>query len=633
MEDRQALPKLAELWTEPEPEDLRCCKCSDSFEQDVLVRTFQIQSREYNNVGADRTCSRYIEAPKFRIALFNRHQRCQNGVRYLAVSHVWDRTVSGAHLQGRHTPLETEARDLIIDSLDRIAAGLHGEIDEGMEIWYDYISVPQWENRFKAQIIRAIPVIFYQAEFTLIHLDDIGGEQLELLRNGETQKDRLAGITGICNAKWFKRVWTVMEYVRSRNIRVMNSHGQLMSGVTDATFLEMYQAWDKEVANAPSVHHVEAVAEMGKNIVPWNLGPLGIGHAAKVLDFGLAFSLLSRRGCASMGDFFEALLGIVKGKIDEPLSTDPEKAIVQIAVSCLKAGDYSPLLMMPRSSGGINRNWYATVYHKDAMASLFERCGYFDVLAFGLGPLSGYPTYHSESVFWPNLRLKLEVIGRVVFAMTDTTCAHSLWCFILLAQTALTFIGPNPKEFIRTIGSRLYNLCDDDIEEILSDEEKCSRVHEILTQWYNKQHSTLFDGERTETGKRLASLLGLDRIHPESHPVVSPIQFMSEHGGTLHNGNSGNLVAVRCPKCNGTYVYRAAIYRAPSEIHGSIAYRLAGVLHQGRLNETLGVLVKDGDIVGRLIWASRACDCRHAEMVDISLRDLPMQEPRDNENI
>ncbi|KAF2111331.1 hypothetical protein BDV96DRAFT_581988 [Lophiotrema nucula] len=499
-----------------------------------------------------------------------------------------------------------------------------------MEIWYDYISVPQWEKPLKERIISAITRVFYNAHFTLVHLSDIDDNTIKLLRHGGTQEDRIRGVTGICNAKWFSRVWTVMELIRSQNPRVMNSHYRIVERVRDVFLDEVNDVWNSELVASGNVHELESLAQMGKNIVPWNLGPLRISHIAKVVDFGTAFTLLSRRGCASDSDFFEALLGIVRPRrVEGKLSSDPAQAMRQIAVSCLEMGDYSPLLMMSRSyNGGDNHTFYSTSAHRNGAAHLLERCGYLDVMTYALGPLEGFPTHHAESEFRPGLRLKLEIIGKVTFAMTDTTRLFQPWLFLIIARTVLNFTGPNVDQFVRTIGSRLYNLCNEDVEEVLSDKDAWARIHEILYQWYNKTGTSHNDEERFPSGQTLAGLIGLDRIRTRSHRLVSAMDWMGEHGGTLHGANAGNLIAARCLGCHETFVYRAAFLRPPSEVYGSMAYRLAGVLHQGRSNESLGILVKDTEIVGRLVWASRACECRLTEKVDISLHDLPKRRPR-----
>lgn len=67
----------------------------------------------------------------------------------------------------------------------------------------------------------------------------------------------------------------------------------------------MKEVWDREVEAEGNVHNIENLAQMGRNIVPWNLGGLSDGHALKILDFRSAFSFLSRGGCRSIGDLFK----------------------------------------------------------------------------------------------------------------------------------------------------------------------------------------------------------------------------------------------------------------------------------------------------------------------------------------
>jgi hypothetical protein len=418
-------------------------------------------------------------------------------------------TVFAANYQGRGNPTltqQTQVRNCIVDAVEKISAGLRAEVDEEVEMWFDYLSVPQWERPSKERIISVVPDIFHDAEFTLIILEDVDNDTLNLLRHGRTRTERIAGVTGVCNAKWFKRVWTAMEYVRSRNIRIMDGHYRVMAGVGFSLLAEVHEVWNKEVALGPSVQHIEKLADMGNNIVPWNLGSLEHSHALKVLDFGFAFGLLARRGCLDVRDFFTALLGLVKGQPKQPLSqdphTDPKKAyndLLQIAVSCMEAGDYSPVLMMPRTvANGSAGSWYATDGHREDMANLFQRCGYNDVVAYGIGPLTGFPTYHSESKFdteHGSMRLKLDQLGLVTFAMSDSTTAYPRWQFLTVAQTVLTFTGPQVEKFVRTICSRLFNIDDDSVGDILTDTNACREIHGILVKWYNKVHENLWDDD------------------------------------------------------------------------------------------------------------------------------------------
>ncbi|KAF2253855.1 hypothetical protein BU26DRAFT_561123 [Trematosphaeria pertusa] len=590
---------------------------AELFGDEALIRTFRLQPQA-SSAETDGF-SKKISNLSQHIVTFDRHKQCQTQFNYIAISHVWDPTISDAHVQGPTTPFKTKARNHIFEALERLITGIGGIIDEDTEIWYDYISVPQWENDLKVRILGAIPDIFYDADFTLVDLDDVTDDAISLLRHGKTTEDRIAGVTGVCNAKWFKRVWTVMEYVRSRNVKGMNQEGRIFDEVV--LLGEVLGVWEEERRKVGSVQELEALAQMGKNIVPWNLGRLTEGRALKRLDFGNAFNLLSRRGCRSSRDFFHALLGIVKADLKEPLKDDPVQAMLQIATSCMEAGDYSPLLMVPRSE----------IEYTSNAPDLFHKCGYTDVLAFGLGIQTGFPTFHSESSFGTDKsHLKLEQIGLVTYASTYTLGHAPIYSFLQIARTVLSHTGPDLEQFVTTIGARLYNFHDDDVADVLSDKEKTGRLQGILTQWYNKTQCCLFEQMRLDTVQAVADLLGVTAILPKTHDVVSPLGFIYEHGGTLHNGNPGSIIAARCPGCHETFFYRAGLYGSPANVRGSVAYRIAGLRHDGAREDGLGILVKDGVITGRLIWASRACECRHPEMVDVSLRNLPMRMPRDD---
>jgi hypothetical protein len=86
-------------------------------------------------------------------------------------------------------------RNCIVDAVERISAGLRAEVDEEVEVWFDYLSVPQWDRPSKERIISVIPDIFHDAEFTLILLEDVDNHTLNLLRHGQTQTERIAGVT------------------------------------------------------------------------------------------------------------------------------------------------------------------------------------------------------------------------------------------------------------------------------------------------------------------------------------------------------------------------------------------------------------------------------------------------------
>lgn len=139
-----------------------------------------------------------------------------------------------------------EARRLAYEIPLRIYREITDGIGERIELWHDYISVPQWELELKMNILPRIPEIFKKARFTLVYMHDVSGESVDMLQSGSSPEERLEGAIRVCNSVWFSRVWTAMEYIRSHELRVMIKNEELVDGARQHhdLFLEnMRRAW------------------------------------------------------------------------------------------------------------------------------------------------------------------------------------------------------------------------------------------------------------------------------------------------------------------------------------------------------------------------------------------------------
>ncbi len=106
-----------------------------------------------------------------------------------------------------------------------------------------------------------------------------------------------------------------MEFIRSRKIGVLLKEGHIEEHANEVFILSMMDVWNEERQNFKTVQDLENFAEIGKNIVPWNLGHLTAARQIGKIDFTVAFNLLSRRRCYSDRDFLHALLGIVRADL------------------------------------------------------------------------------------------------------------------------------------------------------------------------------------------------------------------------------------------------------------------------------------------------------------------------------
>ncbi|KAJ4296474.1 hypothetical protein N0V90_006519 [Kalmusia sp. IMI 367209] len=619
MDRAEGLPGLDRLWTNGHTKDPCCFVCAQSIGNEVLVRTFRALRKDSTK---DRPhCSRVISGGNYDLFLFDRHHRCCTNRTIIAISHVWDRGVSDAHHKGSAATkaLQLQVSKIIFDSLERISSGLSSYLEEGLEMWYDYVSVPQWEDDVKIAIMRAIPDIFHNAFFTLVYLHDVGIGAVNLLRYGESTRERIKGITQICNARWFSRVWTTMEFIRSSGVKVMMKEGTLIEDAPQVFIGKMNEVWNEERKNFNTVQDLERFAEIGKNIVPWNLGLLTTAKAQGTVDMAFAFVTLARRGCYSDRDFFHALLGIVKADLmGVNFKENPKEAMLQIAIACMQAGDYSPLLFNPR----------AAAINEANLPPILKISGHLDVLAFGLGNRHGFPEYQSDSTFsTTGCNIKLECIGKVTFASQMHHLSKKPICrFLQCAMFTLDHTGPDLPQFVQTVAGRIYNFHKLDIDNLLGDFITCRKIQVILNDWYDS--TTRFAIIHLEAAQRLADLMGLTRILPNTHRLTTPMGYLDEHGGGIHGYSSASLIAARCPGCHESSVYQVGLHRPPTQVRGSTAYRITGVHYEFAKPDGAGILVKNGVIVGRLLWATRACECRIAETINVRLENLPMRIPR-----
>lgn len=186
----------------------------------------------------------------------------------------------------------------------------------------------------------------------MVHLEDVTPTMIDKFLHGPGDAARLEGMLGICNAKWNSRVWTAMEYIRSAHIRVMDASLQLRGHHESPQVYQgrLNQFWVEQIAkHGGDVKALEARLDIGRNIMPWNLGPMSQCRAnSKNRNFGLAFALLCRRGCRDENDFLYALQGIITGHSVTGLDgSNWDEMYLRLARRCLDEGDYTPLLMTP----------------------------------------------------------------------------------------------------------------------------------------------------------------------------------------------------------------------------------------------------------------------------------------------
>lgn len=597
-------PPLETIWCEEGLDALKCCACGEKIHPKPLVRTFSLGPKA---VDAARKPTKEIAALGRTILIYDRHLECSYSVSYVAVSHVWNATLSKVQNRDGTAAEAEKARSLALASPMLIFDGMSDDLRAGHEMWHDYISVPQWQQDVKQRILGHVATIFQQAAFTLVHLHDVSRGLVQQIRSENSLHERADGVARICNAVWFSRVWTAMEYVRSRETRTMLKDYKLCDGVDDVFLNELHEAWQDIARERGNVHEAEKLARHG--LLPWQLGPLLELKSQSRPSFAEAFSMLSKRGCRSDEDFFHALGGILEVEWETQSGYDGyRETCLLFARKCLAKGDYTPLLM--------SREPFDDDPGRIGM-------GYHDMEMWSLGTLECAPPSNLCGLSlspWGNAVLKAEKIGTLcLIKKLPFRDLHPGPLFSRIARMVIDFTGPDVREFVATIGMRLYGQNTEEIHRRLSKEGRYSFLEAKLVQRFNSQVG-LIPWDETD---QIAYAMGLSTAVLGSCGGLPPMRYLRAQGGLMHLGLRGALLAITCPSCLGTFIFRAALYAPPSEMQGAVAYRIPGLKFSLTPKDGIAVIVKNGRMVGRMVWATPACSCRIVEEVDVQLDDLP----------
>ena len=485
---------LNALWAEIDVNNLKCCQCGSQIDLHYgLARTFCLRSHCVTESQLHFR-SGIIEVPTLddQVLLYHRHMDCLcQSTEYVAISHVWHRDVADfQYNKEMSTVLVSDVARIIRDIPARVCQGVMKGLGKRFEIWHDYISVPQWHDDAKWGLIQAIPRIFKKAVLTTAYLSDLDAASINAMRKGNSVFERCRGISSVCNAKWFSRVWTAMEYTQSHRIRFMTKDFVLLikafhdRSEHNNLFKEIGLRWSAEIGEEGCATTTEAMVGMGYNLVPWQLGSLGLVRShnknGNRIPFAIAHELLARRCVTCPRDFFHGLLGILQtDQSERDISEDMSEALLQVARSCLKDGDLSPLFMVPAAAQGLVDEKKVQSY------------GYNDLDTFALGPEERIPRYSEVKLNFPsgNPIIKAERIGTIRRIVRENWCKNVRTTFLILVRLTMEVTGVDVDSFVATLGGRLYGQETRKIFDRLSEEGRRSLLESRL----NILCDTLFD--------------------------------------------------------------------------------------------------------------------------------------------
>ncbi|KAF5236108.1 hypothetical protein FAUST_6718 [Fusarium austroamericanum] len=612
MDEQKAKELLQTLWHEPAPKDLECLLCGKSFTFGALIRTFRIEPCGPHDPGY----SIIVPTSRGDIVFFDRHMDCirSHKTPFVAVSHVWDPIISKVQQQQNTDGDAAEATRRALEISVKICDALKGAGHVDVELWLDYLSVPQWSTDLRDNILQIMHNLYNTADTTILYLKDVPPAVVECLYQDNRSEERVRSVVSICNSTYFKRVWTAMEFIRSGRVRMMVGDYTYLADLDDPAFLSrLHSIWNEEARHYKVVQFLEQKMNMGKNQVPWSLGALSVAKRLKRFNFAFGTVLLCKRGCRDRIDFLHALSGIVPTQSTILPGSNFKAEYYKIAWSCLKARDMSPLLITP-VMGAIERRG----------PRHWSEFGYEDVFTWSLQDETHPLSIGHEIHFNDNdqlVSMKLQTIGTVsvirrAFAEEQPFLSRS---FSYGAKLALEFDGPDVKDFLLAL-ERIYGSVATTSLADLEDKCQLNHLQEVLNGIYNRSHLPRWPIEDENNIEWLANILQLSNVrtgHSQSILAANNAFF-----GTIHCSPYDYVVGITCSGCLRTFAHKVGSFVLPTELQYAKAYRFPGLKYRVSLENGVGILVKNGKIVGRMIWATPACQCKITKTVTLGLPEF-----------
>ncbi|KAH8602952.1 hypothetical protein B0O99DRAFT_16684 [Bisporella sp. PMI_857] len=568
------------------------------------------------------------------IRVYNRHFTCLKnaGIVYVPVSHAWHQAVADAH----ESRLENdEAIRLVFEAPIRTLLAASSKYGLDVEIWHDYISVPQWQKEAQQLLLQTISQIFNYAPHALFHWDDVSIKDLNVVETSSSDDEMLDTATKILHSRWFDRMWVVLEYVQSGEIYIVTKEYSV-SPETAAWYITYIESSMAETIELHGETRFDEVLKKGfrwplyrawHDMERWKKRP------PKLRTLGDAIYMISERQCRAYHDRFVALGGFVGNQInfETPILGSPIDIYFSLSWRALLSGDYTPLLLTPDPKELVapQAAWLRghTMMCNDLwdLGMSFRRASHEVIIRDG----KVMPQFESVGV----------VEEHEFFSFSGATPQ----LFHHVASKIVRCSGTCPKRFEQAIArifpsnkwkARSKQLQDFEqpksamlasvtslIKRVqgnrhlsdgfrIPDADVLSRLGQLLEKYYICVYN---DG--SEIGIELATLisdhLGLNNIEDFQ---FSRIKLAASEAG-WYGDNIESLLRVSCKTCAQRSLFRATMWEAPRSL--AQVYRIPGLVYEETIPEGVGLVVSQGRIIGRMAYGMPACSCHKMELVEL----------------
>ncbi|TAQ89094.1 hypothetical protein B7494_g2568 [Chlorociboria aeruginascens] len=608
------LPPLKTIWAESYI-DTKCEECEGFFIVDAPIRTISLSRSKPGSHTSREPPS--ITIGEDTIVFHNRHLGCiRSEGTFIAVSHAWHSVVSIAHTSRISTP---EAVYRVYDTPIQVLRAAAQRWGPDIEIWHDYVSVPQWSYEVQQNLLILLPLIFEWGSRTLVHLQDIPKSVVLRMQNGATCEERLRGAMSVMQSAWYSRVWTSLEMMRSSIAHLVTTENEIFATTDDLFYSKMDAIFRDAIEREGDLIAAEKLAgDFGYLPVPDYIrfprksNALMNSRKRHRISLGHAYDILERLQCTVPHDKFIALFGLTGLRVPGGrVERGDIEACTQLALTCLEAGDFSPLLLCrAKDEQELPQMKWLKGYKTN--------CGHTWQLGDQIGSASYRPIVNNGGI-----TLKLKAVGTICFASKVGQMylkgEKAFEAFSEIVKFSFGVTGRSEVDFIRTVGTQYYGIDAQPIHALLQQQNN----RHILKETFD--YLAFANGSDWPPGlvRQLVDAMGISlSVLPESIPYKStysksPLEYAGFEGGIAHNSGSSTLVTVTCPGCSKSSMFRIATWEEPSSLLGAMLYRIPNLQYSATLKNGVGLLVKHKRILGRTLYAVPTCRCSILSTVEL----------------
>lgn len=617
--------------------DSDCVSCGQPFEPNEAppIRTIGLEKHPIPDddprllSGIDITQD--IIAP-WNLRIFNRHLACikANKISYVPISHAWHENVAAAqdgHVESREVSkivYQTPVKTLLA-----IVAEFSNEV---VEIWHDYLSVPQWRTNVQARLLLAIPEIYSYATRTVIHLDDVRAVHVSSQGGGpksESYDDFIVNFAATIRSRWFDRMWVTLEYLQSNDVVILTEDYT----ICDVSARDLCQRldtthgmWVKQRSNSDVTRDIWKQNTTLKRMTSWIDMEAWKNERTMHRTLGWAIGILGHRQCRQSRDYFLALGKMLDFRPEQDplvLVQDRFQYFLCLAVHALRRGDYTPLLFIPPPDEQVDgrapwlrgfstvswKLWDMGRCHRKATREQIIRNGKIEPELETAGIIEWFEYFDFEGT--PESVLDY-VASRAVQAQgrdPGALCESMERVFPLDERKAANMEWEDVVAAGKGTSAGMYDL--PKIRTLLED-------YGLLLEGQGSEKATT-TRRRLDIAKKMVTALKLGKRG--KHARESRLEtaageadwFLREYGKTMEG-----IARIRCKICGRRSLCRLTMWEQPTADVAQV-YRIAGLLYDDTVPEGVGIVVQDQRVLGKTMYGTPACECRRLEMVDLGL--------------